>query len=68
MLYNTNLQRYQYLEKALRQATALYRETTFSPHAPEESRVRTASSLWQHSLREWIVLWLRDRWQRIRGD
>jgi hypothetical protein len=67
LLYSASLQRYRSLEKALRQATALYRETTFSPRAPEESRVRGASALWQQSLREWALLWLRNRWERVRS-
>ncbi len=66
LLYGESLRRYRFLEKALRQATALYRETIFSPHAPEKSRIRDASALWQQSLREWALLWLRGRWAKIR--
>jgi hypothetical protein len=68
LLYGSRLENYQQVYKALRQATALYRETTFSPRPPEENRVRSASSVWQRSLREWLSLWLHDRWQRFRGE
>ncbi|MBE0696512.1 MAG: DUF4129 domain-containing protein, partial [Anaerolineaceae bacterium] len=67
-LYGARLESYQQLNKVLRQATALYSETTFSPRPPEEKRVRGVSSLWQKSLREWLSLWLHDRWQRFRGE
>jgi hypothetical protein len=62
------LERYRQLDQALRQITVLYRETVFSPRPPEESRVRAAGRLWQNSLREWAVLWLNERWQRLRSE
>lgn len=63
--YGPRLEPYRQLKLALRQSTELYRETTFSPRAPEENRVRAAGRAWQNSLREWVLLWIRDRWQRM---
>ena len=65
-LYDNRLEQYEQLNKALRQATALYRETTFSSHPPDPMRVRSVSQLWQNSFREWFTLWLRATWQRLR--
>lgn len=64
--YTGQLQAYSHLQRALGQATSLYRETTFSPHPPDERRVRVASQLWQNSFRDWLVLWLKAFWARLR--
>jgi len=65
-LYNGRLEPYNQLQQALYQATRLYREMIYSPHPPDAGRVRMASQLWQRSLGEWLALWLRARWDRIR--
>lgn len=65
-LYGARLDRYDRLQKALRQATRLYRETVYSPRPPDAMCVRIASQLWRQSLGEWLVLWLRYRWQNFR--
>jgi transglutaminase-like putative cysteine protease len=64
-LYGAKLEGYHQLLAALRQATVLYRETTFSPRPPQEKQVRAAHALWQKSLREWLRLWVHSRWERI---
>jgi hypothetical protein len=55
---------YASLVRALRQATGLYQQATFSDHPPEASRVQSALSLWRQSLREWVTLWLRSRFKK----
>ncbi len=60
------LQGYERINQALRQVTSLYRETTYSAHSPDETRVRRASNAWQQAIREWLTLWLRAFWQRLR--
>lgn len=64
--YGERLDRYNQLQRALRQATQLYRETVYSPHPPDAVRVRIASQLWRQSLGEWLVLWLRAWWENFR--
>jgi hypothetical protein len=66
-LYCGRLQPYEQLSQALSQATTLYRETTYSPRPPDESRVRRASYLWQRSINEWLTLWLKEIWKRIKS-
>jgi transglutaminase-like putative cysteine protease len=65
-LYGAKLRHYPRLDEALRQGTALYCETIYSPRLPEPRRVRVVASLWSNSRREWLLLWLQDRWQRVR--
>lgn len=65
--YEGQLGEYNQLRQALRQATQLYRETAFSPRPPDEVRVRVAGQLWQQALGEWLVLWLRARWESFRN-
>ncbi len=65
--YEGQLGQYSQLRQALRQATQLYRETTFSPRPPDVVRVRVAGQLWQQALGEWLVLWLRARWESFRS-
>lgn len=64
--YAGRLQAYASLSQALRQVTALYREASYSAHAPDAARVRRAGQLWQASLREYLALWLRSAWERLR--
>lgn len=66
LLYGARLSGYRLLDESLRLGTALYRESVFSPRLPEERRVRVLSSLWRGFQREWIILWLRVRWQKVR--
>jgi hypothetical protein len=66
-LHARRLEPYRRLDRALRQVTGLYRETLFSPHPPDRIRVRSATRLWRDALREWGMLWLRERWQRLRN-
>jgi hypothetical protein len=65
-LYQHKLDSYPHLNQALRLSTALYLETIYSPRLPEERRVRAASHAWQQSAQEWLLLWARDRWERLR--
>jgi transglutaminase-like putative cysteine protease len=66
-LYNGPLEPYPVLTQALHQATALYRESVYSPRPPDDRRVRNASLLWRRSFREWFALWLRARWRNFRA-
>lgn len=66
-LYNDRLSPYGQLQMALNQATALYREAVYSAHQPDANRVRSASRLWQSSFRQWLALWLRAAWARLRS-
>ncbi len=54
------------LQHALRQATALYQQSIFSAHPPDTRRVREVGALWRHSVRDWLILWLRERWHHLR--
>jgi transglutaminase-like putative cysteine protease len=65
--YSGQLEPYERLNQALSQVTTLYRETIYSPHPPDELRVRKASWVWQQSIGEWISLWLKAAWQRIKA-
>jgi transglutaminase-like putative cysteine protease len=66
-LFGQQLASYRQLSQALAQTTQLYRESVFSPRPPEEYRVRLASHLWQQSVQDWLSLWLKTRWQRVRS-
>lgn len=66
-LFGQQLAPYGQLSQALAQATRLYQESVFSPRPPEEHRVRLASRIWQQSVRDWLSLWLKTRWQRARS-
>jgi hypothetical protein len=66
-LYAGRLENYTQLNKALDHATSLYRETTYSSRPPDQTRVRIASQLWQQSLSEWLTLWLKLRWERMKN-
>ncbi|HEX9019586.1 MAG TPA: transglutaminase domain-containing protein [Anaerolineaceae bacterium] len=65
--YTGQLEKYATIQKALNQTTALYRESVYSPRPPESYRVRSASQLWQSSFGEWLSLWLRAAWQKLRA-
>ena len=66
--YDMQLAEYQQIDKALRQVTAIYREMVYSPHPPDERRVRAAGTLWQQSISEWVRMVVRSRWVRIRSQ
>jgi hypothetical protein len=66
-LYAAQLAPYGTLNQAVRQATTLYREAVYSPHAPDAQRVRTATRLWQQSMRDLASLWVKKAWERLRG-
>lgn len=66
-MYTGRLGQYALLSQALHQATALYRESVYSPRPPDERRVRSASLLWRRSFRDWMVLWMRVKWQNLRA-
>lgn len=61
------LQEYERLNQALHQVTSLYRESTYSSHPPDETRVRRANSAWQQSFSEWLRLWLKAYWRRLKA-
>jgi hypothetical protein len=67
-LFSGKLEQYERISQALTQTTALYRESVYSPRAPDSRRVRSALLLWQRSFGEWLVLWLRVSWQKIRAN
>jgi transglutaminase-like putative cysteine protease len=48
---------YSLLLKALRQATGLYQQATFSNHPPEPAHVQSALALWRQSFSQWLKLW-----------
>ena len=65
--YSGRLAEYEQLSQALTQVTSLYRETIYSPRPPDATRVRRASLVWQQSISEWLTLWLKAFWQRLRS-
>jgi hypothetical protein len=65
--YGSQLQPYRQLSQALSQVTLLYRETVYSPRPPEEVRVRRANRVWQQSFKDWLALWLRITWKKLKA-
>jgi transglutaminase-like putative cysteine protease len=65
--YDAQLAEYQQIDRALRQITAVYREMVYSPHPPDERRVRAAGALWQQSLSEWVRMVVKAKWAKMRG-
>jgi transglutaminase-like putative cysteine protease len=65
--YGSQLQPYRQLSQALSQVTSLYRETVYSPRPPEEVRVRRANRVWQQSFNDWLALWLRITWKKLKA-
>jgi len=59
--YSPRLWKYKRLSLALHRITELYREVIYSPHPPDEQRVRAAGRAWQGALREWLALWIREK-------
>lgn len=59
--YSLRLGKYKRLSLALRRITELYCEVIYSPHPPDEQRVRAAGRAWQGALREWLALLIRER-------
>jgi hypothetical protein len=66
-LYGARLEEYEQISEVLHKTTALYRESAYSPHPPDARRVRSASLLWQQSFGQWLTLWLRVTWKRLRA-
>ena len=65
--YGRQLLDYEQLSEALTQVTLLYRETVYSPRPPDEGRVRKANYAWQQSIKEWLTLWARASWKKLRA-
>jgi transglutaminase-like putative cysteine protease len=61
------LEGYKRLHNALARSTALYSALLYSPRPPDASDVRSARGLWRSAQREWLLLWGRERWQRLRA-
>lgn len=64
--YTERLEKYEQVHQALVQVTALYRETVYSSHAPDQGRVRRASLQWRRSFGQWMKLWLNLQWNNLR--
>jgi hypothetical protein len=67
-MYSRRLGKYALLSQALHQATALYRESVYSPRLPDDRRVRSVILLWRRSFRDWFVLWLRAKWHDLKSQ
>ena len=67
-LYRQELSQYERLYKALRRATDLYRQASYSPHPPRSVDARIASDLWRSAAMEWIALWAKDRWRKLKSQ
>ena len=65
--YGPKLAEYRQIETALRRATDIYREMAYSPHPPDERKVRAAGALWQQSISEWVKMVVKVKWRRLRG-
>jgi transglutaminase-like putative cysteine protease len=61
--HQTQLAPYRQLERALRQSTDLYQQSSYSPRPPEVNHVRAASDQWRSSVIDWLKLWLASRWR-----
>lgn len=58
------LTQYDRIWQALKRTTDLYQQSIYSPRSPSITDVKIANDYWQLALKEWVIIWIRDRWNR----
>jgi transglutaminase-like putative cysteine protease len=63
----SELASYGRIQQALRRTTALYSQAIYSPRPPQAVDARIANDLWRNAIGEWLVLWVKEKWKKMRA-